>query len=510
MRVDGAGGAYGAHVVGLVSCDDGWQAARLLLAMAEEDARTPGAHELAARIRAEHPSDLDFAQAVQRFGQRVPFVREKGEVFQSGALTLARGAGDCDDHFRLVYAVARAGGLRGALALTHHGADAPPGKQGPTHAVAQLCVGGRCEWAETTVAARWGEHPFAAARRLGLLSERDDVAREVRVMTPEDDLMPIPEGFRSRNNPAQVAYDAEALRRLGFLAADAVVAKGDPADLTLRRAVHAFQCSRGLAADGLLGPVTRTHIARALQAEGIGDLTPPPAKGPTRVFLHSDAREILARAYRDEFGREPSAGELDFGLAVAFFESGYGRAGAADWAALGQFASWAAEGLYNWGALQSGTPGDGKRQGRDAGRPVFFYVYPSDYEAARAMLRSLGGGRRADWLAAAATGNARAVAAVMKRHGYYEGFHVGPGKLGTNGRTAERGFKEEASDEIAEAKNIDDYAGALERFRRVVTGPGGVPDPSPAPGAGSAGGAIVAGLFVLAAMAAGAYYVVRS
>lgn len=479
----------GPRVYGKVECPDGWAAARYLLASSLSDAATPSARDLALQLRAEAgPDDLAYIRRVFDFvKQSVRFVREQGEVFARADVTLNAGAGDCDDHARVVYALLRAGGVPAALAFLYK-----PGEQGPRHVVALARHDGKWVWLETTIDAGLGEHPYAAATRLGLLNARADIAKEVRIMT-EKDLAPLPVAFLQRTTPEQFERDVVALEKLGYLSACS--AASNVADPAFRRAVADFQRASGgaLKVDGLIGPKTRQGIGRALPPDEFGmgyiaELQPAP-RGPTRIFTHAEARQILARAYRDEFGAEPSAGELDFAAAVAFFESGYGRAGAADWAQLGQFASWASEGLYNWGALQSSKPGPDKRQGKDAGRNVYFYVYPSDYEAARAMLRSLGGGARRDWLEAAKTGDARAVAAAMKRHGYYEGFHVGPGELGTNGRTAERGFKEEESKAIAEAKNIDDYAGALARFRATVTGPGGVPDPSPlpqgAPGTGS-------------------------
>lgn len=488
----------GPRVYGRIDCPDGWAAARFLLAAAIEDASTAAAREHALEIRRNAPTDPEYVRAVFDLVQeRVRFVREIGEVFARADVTLAAGAGDCDDHARVVYALLRAGGVPARLAFLYR-----RGERGPRHVVAQAWLG-RWVWLETTLPAELGEHPYAAAERLGLLSGRQDIASEVRTMT-EKDLPPVPAGFDRRTPPEQLERDVAALERLGFCVAD-VASTADP---DFRRAVAHFQrTAGGLVIDGLIGPKTRARIAAKLPPDefGIGylaSLTPAP-RGPTRIFTHAQAREIAARAYRAEFGREPSDGELDFMLATAFFESGYGRAGAADWAALGQFASWASEGLYNWGALQSSKPGPDKREGRDAGRRVFFYVYPTDELAARALWRSLGGGARAEWLEAARSGNALAVAAVMKRHGYYEGFHVGPGQLGSNGRTKERGFIEEASEEEATRKNVADYAGALERHRRTVTGPGGVPDPSPLPQAPAGGlGTAVALLLVVGTLGA--------
>lgn len=280
--------------VGQVECPDGWGAARMLLALAEEDARTPGARELALELRQRAPSDEEFAAEVHRFvKERVRFVREPGEVFQGGGYTLAAGAGDCDDHARLVYAIARAGGLRAGLAFLHSG-------QGPTHAVAVLCPGGACTWAETTVDAELGEEPIAAAQRLGLTTARTDIARGVRIMT-EKDLPSVPAGYVDANPPAKVERDARALERLGFLCSSEGI--GDATDPAFRRAVAAFQKSRGgrLVVDGQIGPKTRAELARALPRDefGIGYLaelapTPTLSKHLSSQFF----RDVVAMAER--------------------------------------------------------------------------------------------------------------------------------------------------------------------------------------------------------------------
>jgi len=177
------------------------------------------------------------------------------------AFTLASGSGDCDDHARPVFALALAGGLPAAIAFLHHGG---PSAQ-PTHAVAQLGLGGRLRWAETTIDAAFGEHPLDAAIRLGLVTARQDLAREVRVMT-EKDLPAPPPRYAAVNPPSLVARDARALDRLGFLAGTS----GDARDPTFRGAVAAFQRSRpGLTVDGLIGPQTRAAIGRALPVSGL-------------------------------------------------------------------------------------------------------------------------------------------------------------------------------------------------------------------------------------------------
>lgn len=233
-------------------------------------------------------------------------------------------------------------------------------------------------------------------------------------------------------------------------------------------------------------------------------------------ILHSEAREIAAKAYRRLFGREPTAGEVDFAAAVANAETGYGRA-------PGQFLRFANEGGINWGALESGTADEAsdrtfqrfvelglhprKGAGQDAGRRVFFYLFPNDEEAAVAFYRTWGAD---DTLAAAATGDPRAVAAAMKRHGYYEGFHVGPGGL-TGGKQSPP-FIEVGSDAEALELNIRDYASFLSNSLRVVRGGGEVPGPSPA-SLGASGPSVFAfpsfdlrTVFALAMVGAGGYW----
>jgi hypothetical protein len=188
-------------------------------------------------------------------------------------------------------------------------------------------------------------------------------------------------------------------------------------------------------------------------------------------FTHNDARSALEQAYKKIYHREPSEGELDFGLATAFHETRYGRAG-------GQFARWAGEGKFNWGALESGTPGDEKtlqnfkaaglhptkEKGQDAKRTVYFYLFPNDVEAAQAFLMSWG---KPDTLKAASSGSAEAVARSMKNHNYYEGFWVPPGNPG---KMPMPPFKEAGSKEEAQRNNIREYASALTRQQAVVTG----------------------------------------
>lgn len=316
-------------VVGALVCRDGWQAARLLLALAIEDARTPGAVRIASELRELAPADDDFARAVHAYVlSRVRFVREQGEIFQSGAVTLGRAAGDCDDMFRLVYALAVAGGLEAKLAILHHGTTVPPAMRGPTHAVAMLCPGGSCAWAETTVRATYGENPNDAALRLGLTNERSDIAKEVFLMS-ESDLPPLPDGFRERNDPTQVALDAAALQRLGFLDEDAEVSTmTDPTLPELRGAVADFQRAHGLVVDGLLGSTTRLTIARALKAAGSEGFDYPGLSGlgddvPVKLTADlTDAFLLFVIAMAGRFRALGALTTVDDWLRVWTFESG--------------------------------------------------------------------------------------------------------------------------------------------------------------------------------------------
>lgn len=303
-----------ARVTSVIECQDGWAAARLLLALAAEDARTPGAKRLAAELRERTGGDDEaFARAIQAFVKaHVAFENEQGERFESGGFTLDLGKGDCDAHFRLAFAIAEAGGLHAALGILHHGRNAPPDKQGPAHAAMVYRFGDAWLWGETTVDADFGEPPNDAARRLGVTDERTDIAREVVIMT-EDQLPPIPEGFRERNNAAQVLLDAQALQRLGYLEADAPACMlVDPTSTVLRLAVLRFQAAQHLVRDGLLGPTTRITIAHALRDAG-----PPVTEGfdyPGLAGLLGDvtapATAPVAKASArvpDEFLREVGA-----------------------------------------------------------------------------------------------------------------------------------------------------------------------------------------------------------
>ena len=211
---------------GVVECVDGWAAGRLVLALGCEDARAPWAAELAAALRERGRTDWEFADAIRAYlRSRVRFQREPEgrELFQGGRYTLALGEGDCEDHARIVYALARAGGLSARLAFLHRGGD-------PTHVAAQVLIDGAPVWIETTIAAELGEHPIEAGRRLGILSSRGDITEGMRVMSEDKDLLPrqqvtAPRGLHVRSAPDRAA---KSLGLLPYRAGLEVIERGLP------------------------------------------------------------------------------------------------------------------------------------------------------------------------------------------------------------------------------------------------------------------------------------------
>ena len=131
---------------------------------------------------------------------------------------------------------------------------------------------------------------------------------------------------------------------------------------------------------------------------------------------HEEARQILRRAWQLVHDRSPTESELAYAQAVAWLETGYGRAG--------QFAALADRGIFNWGAIQrarnpDGSCPQGTTPGIDAGNPRCFYAFPSDLEAARRYLWELTknparSNRVAATLRAMASGSPEDVASALK------------------------------------------------------------------------------------------------
>lgn len=169
-----------------MSFDDPWAAARLLLKLSKEDAADPIVREWSLAILQATAQDIGeessgptlspelrdaFARAIHDNVQsQIKFVHEPKETFQSARTTMALGAGDCDDHARLVYALARAGGLKADLLFLEEDDQ-------PVHVVACLEDSSGMRWAETTLGAMFGEHPLAALDRLGVEGSSDPLSQ---------------------------------------------------------------------------------------------------------------------------------------------------------------------------------------------------------------------------------------------------------------------------------------------------------------------------------------------
>lgn len=151
-----------------LECGDNEKAIRYLNGAAAHDTADPEVRDLALRLLRAHGDA--FPRAVHAFVQTVVrFVRERNETFQHAKYTLRRRAGDCDDHARCVMALVLAGGGKAKILGVRNA------RGQLAHVAPVVLDGGAWRWAETTVKARYGEHPRQAARRLGVLKQRADL-----------------------------------------------------------------------------------------------------------------------------------------------------------------------------------------------------------------------------------------------------------------------------------------------------------------------------------------------
>lgn len=102
-------------------------------------------------------------------------------------------------------------------------------------------------------------------------------------------------------------------------------------------------------------------------------------------MTHAEARRIIEAAWTQVHGRPPSASEALYAQAIAYLETGYGRAD--------QFQKYAESGQYNWGNIERRRNAeddcpDGWVPGVDQG-PVCFRAFSSDVEAAAYFIRVL-------------------------------------------------------------------------------------------------------------------------
>jgi hypothetical protein len=123
----------------------------------------PDIRRLAERLTAGARSTRDQAARLQRFvQQRVTFTKEAVETFSPTWRTLEHGLGDCDDSSRALLALTRSLGMDTALQTIPELGSA----KAPSHVAPVLTDGGEQFWLEPSIAARFGEHPQRAARRL--------------------------------------------------------------------------------------------------------------------------------------------------------------------------------------------------------------------------------------------------------------------------------------------------------------------------------------------------------
>lgn len=151
----------------LWECDDQKKVVKLLRLLADRDAKHPQVRRFASRLLEASGGDAAaFSRGVHRmFLQNIEWRREDPETFQHTLFTLQKRYGDCDDHGRAIVALHKAVNIPARLVVFNN-------QEGQAaHAVAQAAPDGeRWRWVETSVAARYGEHPMKAAARLGLRS----------------------------------------------------------------------------------------------------------------------------------------------------------------------------------------------------------------------------------------------------------------------------------------------------------------------------------------------------
>ncbi len=151
-----------------LDCTDNAKAIRFLNEAASHDTADPEVRDLALRLLKAHREA--FPKAVHAFVKTiVRFVREQNETFQHTKYTLRRRAGDCDDHARCVAALVLAGGGKAKIVGVRNA------RGELTHVAPAVFDRGAWRWAETTVDAKYGEHPRAAAKRLGIAKQRADL-----------------------------------------------------------------------------------------------------------------------------------------------------------------------------------------------------------------------------------------------------------------------------------------------------------------------------------------------
>lgn len=199
-------------VTARVIVEDGWQAARLLQRRCDRDARDPFMRELAASIASGIRSPRELGETLQRTVQHtIAFVPEKVETFQRARFTWLAKKGDCDDHVRVLYPLAKNARLPVRLDFLQRRGQ-------PAHVFASFGHDGAWHAAETTIAALYGEPPIEAARRLGISTRPDLDGESVALESVSLGLVgteapPTKLGGSWRNDPAWVRWAARLFAR---------------------------------------------------------------------------------------------------------------------------------------------------------------------------------------------------------------------------------------------------------------------------------------------------------
>ncbi len=144
---------------------DGWAAIETLRGLiAQDDPMALRGHVPVGRL---YPAEIHAYVK-----DRVRYLHGAEQRWATPLRTLLGGYGDCGNSSRLIIAMGRFYGVPARLRVFTK-TEREPGVLGrpytyPAHVAAELGDEGRWAWAEAVVPADFGEHPLAAARRLGI------------------------------------------------------------------------------------------------------------------------------------------------------------------------------------------------------------------------------------------------------------------------------------------------------------------------------------------------------
>lgn len=265
----------------LISCPDDEAKIGVLDDLAWHDARYD------ARVRALAKSIVGALPVVDKRAiasglhaavrDRVRYLGEGVETFQSPTDTWESRLGDCDCNARLLAALARAVGneatIEGAILRRPNG--------DPRHASVRLHDGVSWKWAETTLPAYFGEHPIAAFMRTTPAGARTD-------LESGSELGAVPIG--------QVASNSRHARGRAILAAAwdrlAGAGKAKPATVAGLQAAAAIVLGEGGYGDRWQGAGVGSNNWGAIQCKS--QATPCPAGCFAQDDTHSDGSKYHA------------------------------------------------------------------------------------------------------------------------------------------------------------------------------------------------------------------------